>query len=326
MRTKIPPLPKVVAAMAVATALLLSLSGTAQVSYFTSFDGCAASTCGIWTMSGGFSPNITAAAGTGYTPCNTASARSNIYSSAPTCTLRNTTSLGTSLGSSTTISFIYKCVNYSSGSATAANSGTIIVEWSNNGTTYNTITSFNNASSTSCLTAGPFSFTPSPGPLFIRIRGQWITGDFWLVLDNINILETPLPCAGPLSPGNTQSTANPVCSGSSFTLSMSTPPTGAGLNYQWQSSPDGMAWSNISGATNATHTTSQTTATWYQCVVTCTADMSTGTSTPLQVTMASFLSCYCIPVYSTGSGFGDYINSVVLNGSGSNVINNVTGP
>ncbi|MCS6916690.1 MAG: MopE-related protein, partial [Chitinophagales bacterium] len=47
---------------------------------------------------------------------------------------------------------------------------------------------------------------------------------------------------------------------------------------------------------------------------------------PLQVTMASFLSCYCIPVYSTGSGFGDYINSVVLNGSGSNVINNVTGP
>ncbi|MCS6917065.1 MAG: hypothetical protein NZM08_05225, partial [Chitinophagales bacterium] len=134
------------------------------------------------------------------------------------------------------------------------------------------------------------------------------------------------PCAGPITPGSTLSTANPVCSGASFTLSMSSPPTGVGLTYQWQSSPDGMTWSNISGATNATYTTNQTTATWYQCVVTCTADMSTGTSTPLQVTMASFLSCYCIPVYSTGSGFGDYINSVVLNGSGSNVINNVTGP
>ncbi|MCS6916987.1 MAG: putative metal-binding motif-containing protein, partial [Chitinophagales bacterium] len=132
------------------------------------------------------------------------------------------------------------------------------------------------------------------------------------------------PCAGPINPGNTLSTANPVCSGANFTLSMSSPPTSSGITFQWQSSPDGMTWSNIAGATNATYTTSQTTATWYQCVVTCTNDASTGTSTPLQVTMASFLSCYCTPSYTTGTGAGDYISLVQLNGSVGS-INNSTG-
>ncbi|MCS6916691.1 MAG: putative metal-binding motif-containing protein, partial [Chitinophagales bacterium] len=131
-------------------------------------------------------------------------------------------------------------------------------------------------------------------------------------------------CVGPLTPGNTVSTANPACPGASFTLSMSSPPSGSGLLYQWQSSPDGSAWSNISGATNSTYTTSQTAATWYRCNVTCTTDASSATSTPLQVTMAPFTSCYCTPTYTSGTGAGDYISLVQLNGSVGS-INNSTG-
>ncbi len=98
-------------------------------------------------------------------------------------------------------------------------------------------------------------------------------------------------CSGTPAPGATNSTVNPVCPGINFTLSMATP--GSGVTYQWQSSPNGTAWTNIAGATNATLTTNQTTDTYYQCVVSCGAN--SGTSTPLQVTMASPTACYCIP-------------------------------
>jgi hypothetical protein len=106
-------------------------------------------------------------------------------------------------------------------------------------------------------------------------------------------------CAGTPTPGVTQSTASSVCSASNFTLSMSTPPTGlSGITYQWQSSSNGSTYNNISGATSLTLTTSQTVATYYQVVVTCTNSSSSATSTPIQVTMNPFYNCYCAAVNS----------------------------
>ncbi len=98
-------------------------------------------------------------------------------------------------------------------------------------------------------------------------------------------------CSGTPAPGATNSTANPVCPGINFTLSLATP--GSGVTYQWQSSPDGTTWTNIAGATNATLTTSQAVATYYRSNVTCGAN--TGTSTALQVNMTPPSNCYCIP-------------------------------
>ncbi|MCE3279101.1 MAG: hypothetical protein K0S44_1292 [Bacteroidetes bacterium] len=106
-------------------------------------------------------------------------------------------------------------------------------------------------------------------------------------------------CAGTPTPGATQSTASSVCSASNFTLSMSTPPTGlSGITYQWQSSSDGSTYNNISGATSLAFTTTQTSATYYQVVVTCTNSASSATSTPIQVTMNPFYNCYCAAVNS----------------------------
>ncbi|HQZ75388.1 MAG TPA: choice-of-anchor J domain-containing protein [Chitinophagaceae bacterium] len=102
-------------------------------------------------------------------------------------------------------------------------------------------------------------------------------------------------CSGTPAPGATNSTANPVCPGINFTLSLATP--GSGVTYQWQSSPDGTTWTNITGATNGTLTTSQTVATYYRCNVTCGAN--TGTSTALQVNMAAPSACYCTPAATT---------------------------
>ncbi|MBK9382378.1 MAG: choice-of-anchor J domain-containing protein [Chitinophagaceae bacterium] len=102
-------------------------------------------------------------------------------------------------------------------------------------------------------------------------------------------------CSGTPAPGATNSTANPVCPGINFTLSLATP--GSGVTYQWQSSPDGTTWANITGANNATLTTSQTVATYYRCNVTCGAN--TGISTALQVNMAAPSACYCTPAATT---------------------------
>lgn len=96
------------------------------------------------------------------------------------------------------------------------------------------------------------------------------------------------PCSGTPTPGNTLASANPVCTGTNFSLSMQNFTLGSGVVYQWQSSPDGTTWTDITGATNFTASVSQTGDTYYQCVVTCTTG-GTGTSTPLLVTTGQ---CY----------------------------------
>lgn len=93
-------------------------------------------------------------------------------------------------------------------------------------------------------------------------------------------------CTGTPGPGNTISSENPACSGINFTLSLQYSTSGSGVTYQWQSSPNGSApWTNI-GTSTPSHTTTQSTATWYRCQVTCSGN--TGTSVPVNVTINSF--------------------------------------
>lgn len=103
----------------------------------------------------------------------------------------------------------------------------------------------------------------------------------------------PAPCTGTPTAGTTAGPAG-ACSAVNFTLSLTGATTGAsGITYQWQSSPDNITYSNIAGATNATASVSQTTATYYQCIVTCTPSGMSSTSASLFVPMNPMLSCYC---------------------------------
>ncbi len=99
-----------------------------------------------------------------------------------------------------------------------------------------------------------------------------------------------VPCAGTPTPGNTVSTVATTCPTVPFTLSLQNPASGVGITYQWQSSATGVtgSFTNITGATNATLTTSLTASTYYQAIVSCGA--SSATSTPVQVVA---LTCYC---------------------------------
>ena len=76
-------------------------------------------------------------------------------------------------------------------------------------------------------------------------------------------------CAGTPAPGDTVSSVSSVCAGISFNLSLQNDVASAGITYQWQSSPNGVDFTDIVGATNATYVATQNASTYYQCIVTC---------------------------------------------------------
>ncbi|MCF8407902.1 MAG: T9SS type A sorting domain-containing protein [Crocinitomicaceae bacterium] len=117
------------------------------------------------------------------------------------------------------------------------------------------------------------------------------------------------PCSGTPAPGTTLTSSATVAAPSgTVNLSLSTPPTGSGLSYQWQSGPSNTGpWTN-DASTLATYSPTVSATTWYQCLVTCSG--STGTSNPVQVTMS-----YCNPAYTVGTAEGDLISNVVITGT-----------
>jgi len=120
-------------------------------------------------------------------------------------------------------------------------------------------------------------------------------------------------CAGTPVPGATISSATSVCSGQSVTLSLTTPTTGAGITYQWQSSTNGgTTWVDISGAIASTYIATPSVDTSYQCNVTCAS--STGSSTPILVTTSASVATVTDDTICT-SGIAN------LTASGSSILN-----
>ena len=146
-----------------------------------------------------------------------------------------------------------------------------------------------------------------------------VTGTTLSNRPNTRITYSSGGCTGTPTPGNTVSTSNPVCSGSSFTLSLQNSTSGSGVTYQWESSPDGSTWSNASGSsTSASYTTSQTSATYYRCQVTCSAGPSTGASNSFQVTMNGLsITCYCTANATTcDAAINAFVFNTISNTSG----------
>lgn len=96
------------------------------------------------------------------------------------------------------------------------------------------------------------------------------------------------PCTEPPVPGTLGSTHTNACLNEDFTLSLTGGTAGTGQTYQWQISADGVNWTNITGATNPTLTTSQSSTNHYQVIVTCGA--SSVTSGSVAITTAAAVS------------------------------------
>jgi hypothetical protein len=133
------------------------------------------------------------------------------------------------------------------------------------------------------------------------------------------------------SGGSTPLTA--ACPSTSIYLAVTgVPATTAGYTYQWQASTTSATagFSNISGATNATYTaTNQTATTYYRVLVTCLYDGAGGTAVPsaaVQVTQNAPTSCYCVPAAHTSTTTNyTSVTTVTLPGDGGATLTNSPG-
>ncbi len=121
---------------------------------------------------------------------------------------------------------------------------------------------------------------------------------------------------GTVAPNNVTAQASAVnaCSGATFNLTTNYTGLTDGLTYQWQSSPDGTTWTDITGATALTYSTSLTAATSYRIGI----SSCGGTieySAPVSVGLSPPTDCYCVPTYTTGTGAGDLISNVTIVGT-----------
>jgi hypothetical protein len=82
-------------------------------------------------------------------------------------------------------------------------------------------------------------------------------------------------------------TPTTLCGTQPVRLSLQNVLSGNGILYQWQSSPDGITYADISGAIASTYTATPLDTSFYQCIVTCPNGPLTATSTPVQVTFAN---------------------------------------
>jgi hypothetical protein len=127
-------------------------------------------------------------------------------------------------------------------------------------------------------------------------------------------IPTCAPCLGAPLPGNTiSSLGNSICTYSNFVLSLQNQTTGSGISYQWYSSPDGITYSPILGATSQTYSSTMTSAISYYCTVDCSG--TSTNSTPISLIVAGFNQCYCTPLYFTGTTAGDLISNVEIQGT-----------
>ncbi|MFN5182367.1 MAG: GEVED domain-containing protein, partial [Bacteroidota bacterium] len=103
-----------------------------------------------------------------------------------------------------------------------------------------------------------------------------------------------IACSGTPNAGSASISVSAGCPSSAFSLTTTGLTTGTGITYQWQSSssPTG-PWTDITGATNPSLTTSVLATTYFQLVTTCSNSGSTATSNVVSYTVNNPGPCIC---------------------------------
>ena len=176
----------------------------------------------------------------------------------------------------------------------------VFIDWNNNGSftdagesfDIGTIVNSTGADGKKAISTITIPLTATPGNLRMRVSKRFNAyplacnaSGFGQAEDYTIIVIPPTPCAGTPTAGASTSTSTSLgCAGIPFTLGLSGSVLASGLSYQWQSSPDNLTWTNITGATSQSYTTTQTQAIrYYRCVITCTAGGANANSTSIQV-------------------------------------------
>jgi hypothetical protein len=139
-----------------------------------------------------------------------------------------------------------------------------------------------NGNSTSAPLMGSYFTSPGivtssavDGSLTFAFNSDFmITDTGW---DAVFSCYNPFPCVDPAQAG-TVTGSNVVCMGDNFELNLDGASTGVGMVYQWQSSTDGITFTDITGATDTILNISQNVATYYRCVSTCSGGTAVNSS------------------------------------------------
>lgn len=234
-------------------------------------------------------------------------------------------SIGTSDGSQLTLSYSYKLLQYDSDEPTepTPNSpawGNFTLEYATapDGpwTLLQTVSPSNHVESATCAVK-TVTFTPPAGQeVYLRFNATPATGaDYFIYLDDISAAPSP-GCTGTPAAANAVAEDTDICTNQQAVLSLDTQYDEAGITYQWQTSTDGVDYTDVAaGGDMATYTATQTGTTWYRAIITCENSSLFVESTPVQVTVNGQL-CYCDVAFEFG------VEPITLVNIGS--INNVT--
>lgn len=121
-------------------------------------------------------------------------------------------------------------------------------------------------------------------------------------------------CTTPAPGATLASATNNLCAGTPVAFSLTTPTPGPGVSYQWQSSPDNLTFTNISGATAASYTAAPT-AKFIRCMVKCSSGPDSTASTPVQL---NFLNSILTTTPATRCGIGT-VNLAATGNTGTTV-------
>lgn len=113
--------------------------------------------------------------------------------------------------------------------------------------------------------------------------------------DYMVTIGTAPACSGTPTAGTATASQDTVCSEAFDLILTGYNMSVSGLSFQWQSSStQNGTFTNIPGATTPIYSATQTSTTFYKCVVTCGG--SSATSTVVSVVSRPFINCYCAPV------------------------------
>lgn len=190
----------------------------------------------------------------------------------------------------------------------------------------NEYTDLGNTSSTFTLTNNidiPFTAVGGNTRMRLKMESTWGTFSgldacmssqyYGQTIDYAIYITPSTPCSGTPNAGDVNSTVSSICENSPFTLDLTNNDISSNMSYQWQSSTDNIAWTNLSSPQTFVPYTvaSQSVTSYYRCLVTCTTSAMTATATTWTVTQNAVTACYCIPEPTDCNG-GDEINYVAF--------------
>jgi len=117
-------------------------------------------------------------------------------------------------------------------------------------------------------------------------------------------------CSGTPAAGTSSISSASGCSGTSFTLSNAGASSGGGISYQWQSGPTAAGpWTNITGATGTTYSTTAASTTYYKLVTTCSNGGGSISSNVVSYTVAGTA---CNYTFRLTDSYGDGWNGATM--------------